>query len=324
MVVLGHFLTAVAAWDTETLRLIQTAIYSFHMPAFVLLAGITARSNRLAHRIGVLVVLLLTALPLYYWWMEALELDPEFEVLVPYWITWFLLSLAWWMLTVPLIERWPRLMLALSIAVAIFSGLIPEYDYELSLLRTLSFWVFFVLGRVYGAPILIWAGERRPVQRAQLVLAAAVPIAFFYLYDIEQRWFYGSRSFEWLDAAAPEGLVMRSILTLSAALTTLALLSLVPHRDGMLATIGRRSLAVYLLHGFVVRLFNRLWEDAPDLPETGLLVLVVTLSVLTTWVFSRAPFDHSIRTYAGSVTRVTLAPTERLLKHRRQCEPHTS
>ena len=39
-----------------------------------------------------LLILLATALPLYYGWMSMLGLDPEFDFLVPYWITWFLLG----------------------------------------------------------------------------------------------------------------------------------------------------------------------------------------------------------------------------------------
>ncbi|MGO2780447.1 acyltransferase family protein [Glutamicibacter arilaitensis] len=42
LVVLGHLLEANAGWEARTTRLPLTAIYMFHMPAFVFLAGITA------------------------------------------------------------------------------------------------------------------------------------------------------------------------------------------------------------------------------------------------------------------------------------------
>lgn len=44
-------------------------IYSFHMPAFVFLAGITAKSNRLPERVLTFLVFLFTVLPLMWVWM---------------------------------------------------------------------------------------------------------------------------------------------------------------------------------------------------------------------------------------------------------------
>lgn len=313
MVVLGHIMAAVSSWEDELLRAFQTVIYSFHMPAFVFLTGITARSGRVVHRIFFLLILLATAMPLYYAWMSLLGLGPNFDFLVPYWITWFLLALVWWTLTVPLIERFPRAMLGISVLAGIFGGLIPEYDYELSIARALTFWPFFVLGRVYGARILSWAGRRRPLQRAGLLCAAVIPVLLFYLSDVEKLWFYGSRGFDWLDASITEGAGTRAVISVSAALSTLALLTLVPKGAGVLATVGRRSLAVYLMHGFVVRLLNRPLDDVLEVvPSTAMVVVCFILAAATTWLFSRAAWDTGIRRYGEGVIQLVTAPCIRL------------
>ena len=79
-------------------------IYSFHMPAFVFLAGITAKSTRLPERVLTFLVLLFTVLPLLWEMMWVFDLNPDYDLLTPFWYTWFLLSMACWIITVPFIN----------------------------------------------------------------------------------------------------------------------------------------------------------------------------------------------------------------------------
>lgn len=322
LVVLGHVMAALSPWEEGTLRAVQTMIYSFHMPAFVFLAGVTAKSTRLADRVGVLVVLLATALPLYYGWLGLLDLDPssEFDPWAPYWVTWFLLAMVWWMLSVPLIERLPRVMIAVSIAAALWGGAIPVYDYEFSLARTLSFWPFFVVGQVCGSRLICWAGARSLPQRLGLSAAALVPIAVFFHYDVDKLWFYGVRGFEWLGVSLGEGFSMRALIGLSAALSTLVLLSWVTDRPGCLARVGRRSLAIYLIHGFLVRLLNSLLQTGPGaelaeamdtLSAPVLLVICVGLSALITALCAVGWWDRGIRRHSEFVVSLILSPIRR-------------
>ena len=318
MVVLGHILTAASAWEPDTLRVIQVVIYSFHMPAFVFLAGITAKSNRLLSRTMFFLVLLATATPLYYGWMSLLGLDPDFDFLVPYWLTWFLMSMVWWMLSVPLIERFPRAVLTVSITAGLIGGAFPLADYELSISRTLVFWPFFVVGKVYGARILRWAGSRSPRQSLALAAAALTPTLLFYLYDVNKEWFYGSRHFDWFDVTVPEGLGMRAGVAVAAGLSTLALLATIPNKNGYLATVGRHSLAVYLLHGFVVRLLDiPMGEYLDQTPAPVIAVLCLALAAVTTWLFTLTPFNAAIRSYGEGLTQMLLSPLKRLQASRR-------
>lgn len=306
-------LAAVSPWESDVLRVLQTAIYSFHIPAFVFLAGITAKSDRLAHRVGFFLVLLATAMPLYYGWMSLIGLDPEFDSLVPYWITWFLLAMVWWTLSTPLIERFPRALLSVSVLAALFGGIIPTYDYELSLSRTLVFWPFFVVGKLYGAQILSWAGSRTPVQRGGLALAAVTPMLLFYLFDPDKLWFYGVRNFDWHDVGIPEGAATRLIVGLSAALSTVAFCTFMSNREGYLCKVGRNSLAVYLLHGFVIRLLDIPLDGSLDhVSSPVMLVACVLLAMLTTWLFALQPFNAGLRAYGEWVVRMIFLPFSRL------------
>lgn len=93
LVVLGHLLEATAGWEARTTRLPLTAIYMFHMPAFVFLAGITAKSTQLPRRIGVFLVLLVVFQTLYFFAVPLLGLERTFSLVRPFWILWFLLAM---------------------------------------------------------------------------------------------------------------------------------------------------------------------------------------------------------------------------------------
>src|SRR5690625_6068893 len=87
------------------------------MSVVVCLACITAKSNRLPERVLNFLFLLAAVLPLMWVWMWAFGLDPDYSFLTPFWYSWFLMSMAWWMITVPFIERFPRTMLVASLGV---------------------------------------------------------------------------------------------------------------------------------------------------------------------------------------------------------------
>ncbi|MGO2862164.1 MAG: acyltransferase family protein [Brevibacterium sp.] len=201
IVVLGHFLEQIDGWEMGYSRALLTAIYSFHMPAFVLLAGITAKSNRLLDRVLVFLVLVITAQPVYYFWIDLFGKPPGLELDEPYWITWFLLAMVWWLLLLPLVDRFPVPMVVVSIVIGVLGGTLPMLDYELSIGRTLTFFPFFVIGKLFGMRLLQWASELNIAQKLSLTICAVVPMAALYMQDLDHRWFYGARGFEYLDEA---------------------------------------------------------------------------------------------------------------------------
>ena len=316
LVVLGHFLQRIVGRDDEISRALMTAIYSFHMPAFVFLAGITAKSNKLLDRVLVFLVLVVTAQPVYRYWVAYFDEPPDADVYEPYWITWFLLAMVWWFLLLPVIERFPKTMLVSSVVIAVLAGLITVVDYELSIARTLTFLPFFVVGKLYGMRLLQWAGSLPTIHKLGLTLLSAVTIAAIYIPNLEHAWLYGSRSFDYLDVSVPYGFGVRSFILLSAFVSTLVVLCWSGNLSEFLVTIGKRSLAIYLLHGLAVRALddplNALLEDAA-VPIA--IAVGIAVSVLFTWVLSWSGFDRAIRWYsttvAGWIARALRAPFQK-------------
>ncbi|SMY03037.1 Fucose 4-O-acetylase [Brevibacterium antiquum CNRZ 918] len=308
-VVLGHLLARTGPWDDDVLRAPMYLIYSFHMPAFVFLAGITAKSTRLPERVLTFLVLLFTVLPLLWGWMSIFGLDPDYSFLTPFWYSWFLLSMAYWIITVPFIERFPRTILVTSVVVGLFGGILPILDMELSASRSMIFWPFFVIGKLYGKQILDWAGSLRIWQKLFFTAAALGAIGYFYLDNVDHYWFYGSLNFAHFDVSVPEGVGLRLIIDIGSVLMTLMLLMWVGDKDTYIAKIGRHSLAIYVIHGFVVRGLQPLLDDSQDVLSSPLIFIIcLALALLTTYVLSWGPFERALRWYSSTVTRLLLAP----------------
>lgn len=308
-VVLGHLLARTGPWDDEVLSAPMYLIYSFHMPAFVFLAGVTAKSTRLPERVLTFLVLLFTVLPLLWGWMWLVGLDPDYSFLTPFWYSWFLLSMACWIITVPFIERFPRTILVTSVVVGLFGGILPLLDTELSASRSMIFWPFFVIGKLYGKQILNWAGSLRIWQKLFFTAAALGTIGYFYLDEVDHHWLYGSLNFAHFGVSIPEGVGLRLIVNIGSVLMTLMLLMWVGEKDNLIAKIGRHSLAVYVIHGFVVRGLEPLLDDIDEVLGSPLIfVICLALALLATYVLSWAPFERGLRWYSSTVTRLLLAP----------------
>ncbi|WP_413333799.1 acyltransferase family protein [Brevibacterium sp. GP-SGM9] len=306
LVVYGHLLEQISGWDMGFSRAELTAIYSFHMPAFVFLAGITSKSNRLLSRVLVFVVLLVSSQAVYYVLMRTLDgEDPDFSAIMPYWILWFLLAMIWWTLLVPVIERFPRAMVIVSLAAGAVGGIIPVIDYEFTVARTLTFLPFFVLGKLYGQRLIDWATSMNIPAKVGLTLAALVPMVLFFTQDLDKEWYYGARGFNFMDVAIPYGVGIRVLLGASAMLAIVALVSWTNVLPSLLTAAGQRSLSVYLLHGLIVRSLDKPLNAALD-SASGSVMIVVTLvmAVLITALCSLSFFDRAIRQYSSWIAGV--------------------
>lgn len=330
LVVLGHFLEQMSGWVRDSSSVLLTAIYSFHMPAFILLAGITAKSTKLLDRILVFVVLVATAQPIYRYWVAWVDTVPDTDLTEPYWITWFLLAMVWWFLLLPLVERFPKTMLAASITIGIFGGVLSHIDYALTIGRAMTFFPFFVIGKLYGMRLLRWAGGLGIPQKVGLSVLSVLPIVAFCAYEVHHRWFYGAQGFEFFDASVPYGAAVRAGLLASALLTTIVLLAWSQHLPDFLIVVGQRSLAIYLLHGLIVKgLDEPLNEFAGATNEPVAILACIVASVIVTAVLTWSPFERGIRWYsstvAGWLARVLRAPfPNRAKTGRRELRPQSS
>ena len=274
LVVAAHLLES----QLETSSLARTTyvfVYSFHIPAFVVVSGYLSRSELTWPRFRALVLSVI----LPYLILELLYTGLDFVVysrsrfaptiLTPYWLLWYLPSLFMWRLALPVLSRlkYPLLTAAL---VAIVAGVLPQVGMWMSLSRTLVFLPFFILGSVLARDGRATAFVH-PVIAVTVMLTGAL-IALFVASDLDVRWLYGSQSYSRLFTGPVAGITFRAILLLWAAAMTLAFLSLVPGRSSFLTRIGARSAYPYLLHGLVIMIVVRYIPDEPGVLMLGAMM----------------------------------------------------
>jgi len=253
-VVLGHLLERANPSGALATHALTTGIYAFHMPAFVFLAGITSKPRGIARRCLQFLTLLAVFQVAYFLAQHLSGSDESFRWVTPDWLLWFLLSMTCWTLLTPLIARFPRAGLALSVAVSLTAGMGDAVGYPFSLSRTLVFLPFFVAGFTHGQKALRWIDRLGLRGRAVVAGVALAVFAALLAWSPDHDWFYGSKGFDVLEVSDLSGVAHRAVLTVCAAVLTAGLLVLMPRTPTVLNRFGQRSLSIYLLHGFVVLL----------------------------------------------------------------------
>ncbi|MEY8355765.1 acyltransferase family protein [Lachnospiraceae bacterium 54-53] len=255
LVVFGHFLELFPGNFKAFLYLV---IYSFHMPAFVFFSGYFAawKPGRLFQRI----LYPYLCFQVLYLLFETYCLGNSFPhpFTRPYWLMWYLISMAFWYLLLPVIDRLKRfrgLFLAVTAALALLSGFLPWIGYRFGLSRTIVLFPFFLGGYLCHNS---WK-ERLKILKEKgawpgLLLLAAITGSILLLWAVrsavEPDWLYHSVSY----AGGHYSLWIRGLLLLNAGIWTLWLLFALPDRRiPFLSALGGHTMAVYLLHGFFIK-----------------------------------------------------------------------
>ncbi|OUL25897.1 hypothetical protein BV378_14265 [Nostoc sp. RF31YmG] len=290
LVVFGHFIEWAPIGQDQIL---YRFIYLFHMPAFVFLSGLVCADiidGKGARRILGMILLPYLAHQAVSNGMVALLKHEPFALSVgqPYWALWYLLSLCCWRLLMPLLlaTGWP---LTVAIAVSLLSGFGPEFDHAWSAGRTATFLPFFVLGHQYAKrhgidlPVL-------SVRRGLLALGVVAAVAFATRAE-PFEWLWGHTPYAEFAATQWRGFVLRLLQLCAGAVGTLGLLRLVGGIP-LLATIGQRSLAIFIAHIYVLKalrvagLFERI--ESADWPLKLVAALVATLVITAAcWMAGR-------------------------------------
>lgn len=302
LVVLGHYLEAFQGWGNQYLRVILTFIYFLHMPAFIFLAGITAKKDHLGARIVKIAVILFIFQLAYVVPLAIARGNYPVSIIQPYWHLWFLLSLIWWMLCIPLAIRLPGAFL-ISIGISLAGGLLPVNGYLLSASRTMTFLPFFVAGYLYGNRI-IGALIAFPARRLWAMLWLAATAAIAYNISLDAGWLYGSRSYRQLGVSDFFGVGSRITIFIVSSGSVIAFLALLTNKTGFLSTLGQNSLAVFILHGFAVIVTKEViqFTGKPSLPLT--VAIVLCASVLTTIFLAHPRLTSGIKSLSDDISFV--------------------
>lgn len=294
LVAMGH------AWEplkgeSRVLEALYTVLYTFHMPAFIIISGYFSRSfdmrpdrlKRLVTGVVVPYVLFETAYSLFDRFAGG-DPDQAISLLDPWYLTWFLVALFVWRLTTPLwkLVRWP---IPTAVCLALLASVSPEIGDDLDLQRVLQFLPFFVLG-LFMKPEHFQLVRRREVRVLSVpVLAAALLVGYWAVPRMNTAWFFHRDSAQELGAPWWAGVVMTLALYGCSLVLTACFFAWVPRRTLWFTALGAGTLYGYLLHGFVVKAseywgwFDHGWLHKP----VGELLVTVFAAALVTALCTR-------------------------------------
>ncbi|WP_338676677.1 acyltransferase family protein [Streptomyces sp. SCSIO 30461] len=296
------------AWEpvmegSRATRALYMLVYTFHMPAFIVISGyfsrsFTARPDQLKRLVSGIVVPYLVFEVAYTLFKRWADDDPgyPFSMTDPLYLTWFLIALFVWRLSTPL-WRSLRHPLPIALVIAALGSLTSGIGQDLDLQRILQFLPFFVVGLLLK-PEHFRIVRRREVRLLALPLfAGAAAVAYAVAPHMRMGWFYHSSGAEDLDAPWWAGLVMAPVLFVCSMLLTAAFLAWVPQRRTWFTVLGAGTICGYLLHGFLVKTLD--WRDlVPQYPwlatPAGEIVLTLAIAAAVT-VLCTPPVRRALR-----------------------------
>ncbi|MDK1474410.1 acyltransferase family protein [Streptomyces sp. 549] len=281
--------------DSRAAEALYFALYTFHMPAFIIISGYLSRSfearpgqiKRLVT--GVAVPYLVFEIAYTLFMRQIDNPDRPFSLLSPGYALWFLVALFVWRLTTPIwkVLRWP---LPTALAIAALASTGPGIGSELNLQRVLQFLPFFVLG-------LQLRPEHFQLHRRAL-RAVAVPVALLTLLfsywavpRMNKQWFLRNNAAQELGVPWWVGVVMTLALFGCALVLTACFFAWVPRRATWFTSLGAGTICGYLLHVYPIQMarqfdwYDMAWVDSPLGRVMVTVLAAVMMTVLCTALF---------------------------------------
>lgn len=282
LVVFGHLCEQVSfAHD----RFIYLFIYSFHMPAFAFISGYCSKHKTTAASIRKNIIFYIVFQFLYSAFLKyALHIEGiTYQFTTPYWILWYFVALILWkaaLLCCDDNEKCIRNLLLISVPVALLTGCDLTVGYYISLSRAVVMFPFFIGG--YYLKIKGFLNKpyihNRFLQLASLMFAFVMTFLLYQKRNILQwEWTYHS-----LPYMPNQSTVYTRIFFLLTAVAFIFFFCVsVPNiKIPIITYIGRNTLSVFVLHGFIIRYFayKDVWQlVAKSALTTGLVSLLIVL-----------------------------------------------
>src|SRR5699024_6926264 len=256
-VVFGHMIQPFVN-DSLNVGTFYTWLYTFHMPAFIFLAGFFAKGKsapefiiNLANKLLIPYLIFQAIYTIYYFYIGKSGWLTD-SIFYPHWSLWFLISLfSWHMLLIVYKKMHPAIGITLAISLGIIVGYFDPIGHLFSLSRTFVFFPFFLLGHYVSMEQIMWLKQKK-VKIAALGTMALFAVAIYFLPDINSGWLLASKSYSTLGMET-YGSVARFMVYATAFLMAASFLAWVPQRRFRFTKLGERTLYVYLLHGFIIQ-----------------------------------------------------------------------
>ncbi|WP_110929220.1 acyltransferase family protein [Bacillus massiliglaciei] len=289
-VVFGHLLNTYIH-DNEVIYSLYKTIYSFHMPAFILVSGFFAKGFyqkgyllKITKKLIIPYLIFQMIYTVYYYFLYH-HSTMKVDILNPHWSLWFLISLFCWnIMLLAFAKLKPLTGILLSVSMALAVGYIDWISNYLSLSRTFVFFPMFLIGYHLSKESLCRL-VTPSFKAASVIILGVVFIGFYLFPDINYKWLLGSKPYAILEDATFISMFKRLGFYMLSLVTVMSFLALVPRGKYFFTNWGKQTLYVYLLHGFFIRFFRE--SDIQNLfSSVESFLILAGISLLITIVLS--------------------------------------
>ena len=312
LVVFGHLLgqrVFFTEGNMPVYNAIYVGIFSFHMPAIILISGYFSKrpvdSPQSFRKLVLSYLIPYVIFDLLHWLITSREFT---ALLYPHYTMWYLLCLFFWKLLLPVIASF-RFPLALSLALALFAGLTKAETF-LSASRALAFFPFFVAG-YYLRPEQVRKLRSLPKIVPALILLLSLGLAILlYRLGVTQKIFHMKVPYEKLSLSPWKALSLRALVLLLGFSSSLSLIALVPSRKTPLTGLGTRTITVYLFHSLTIKVLILLGVSAQVRSEALVLLIDAALTALICLLFGNRFVAKCYQAAMQGIGRILLKKSE--------------
>lgn len=241
---------------------IYKIIYIFHIPLFTFCSGYFSYNQTPKKILSNIIYPYFVFQTLYCLFNIYILKADNFIVdfTTPYWIMWYMLSLLLWNGILILYKQTDNIKVIISIIISFIFGIIagksPTTGYYISLSRTLVFFPFFLLGyyfRYYNlSKATFMSNKYIPISVTILSLFICI---YIYLNpdNLIATWLYGSAPYSVLKYT----FVDRILIYICSIILSIMVMIITPKKKFFLSYIGKYTITVYLLHGFIIKMIYK-------------------------------------------------------------------
>lgn len=297
LVVLGHFIYFT---KTSEITFVHNVVHIIHLPIFFFVAGYFSKigPDEPTKAFKRLMVPFIIFCILYWLFAKfVLLMNPKTLFIYPGFGLWFLISLFFMKMILPIVDKLKYPVL-ISMVAAILSGFVDCSVLGLS--RTFCFLPVFLIGFYYKeyAPLLSGYSFLNRKSTAILIiiltaisiLCAAKIFPFRVIYF--KHHYYSPILFD---------MIGRIIVILLGMIVALILNQIMTNRNIILTKFGKNSMSVYILHLFTVILFQEIMKAFYPNHELMSMAIVILMTFIVVFITSRDIVAQTLNGFTDAV-----------------------
>lgn len=288
LVIIGHVFSQDQFSSIPLCRVIWKWIYMFHMPLFIFISGYLSHKKKDNRHFFISCWKIIEPLIVYQVLLRGyIFLSTGYfslrELLTPWWVLWYLLSLLYWRTMIQYIpDKWlshKKTLVLLAFVISLVAGYFP-FDRFLSLQRTLAFMPFFVLGYCVRGKNLYVTKKYRVWSALFLAITAILPLFFEnYLGDLNQADPYVN----------PLRIFSRLLVFCLSIPMLISFINICPVRQ-WIANQGKLTMQYYVFHAVIIFFFMKC-VNRYNLPTTFFSAVIYSFGITTgIWLLCKIPF----------------------------------